>query len=69
MIVKIAPLGERVVEVNVEVGTTTGTALDIANVDENGRDVRLNNSEANLDSPITNEGSVITLAQRMKGGI
>ena len=69
MIVKIAPLGERVVEVNVEAGTTIEDALEIANVVENGRTIMLNNSPADVDTPITAENSIITLAQKMKGGI
>lgn len=69
MIVKIAPLGERVVEVNVETNTTIGDALDVADVMANGRDIRLNNTEATEDTMLTTEGSIITLAQRMKGGV
>jgi putative ubiquitin-RnfH superfamily antitoxin RatB of RatAB toxin-antitoxin module len=68
MIVKIAPLGERVVEVNVESGTTIGEALEIAGVNLNGRDVRINNAEATLDTTIEVEDAVITLANKMKGG-
>ena len=68
MLVKIAPLGERVVEVNVDANTTIGTTLEIAGVDDNERTIRLNNVDANLDTLITAEGSIITLAQKMKGG-
>ncbi len=68
MIVKIAPLGERVVEVNIEANTTIGQALNIAGVVVNERSIRLNNTEANEDTLITLEGSIITLANKMKGG-
>ena len=67
MIVKIAPLGERVVEVNVE-GGTIGEALEIAGVNVNGRSIRLNNAEVDEDTVITAEGSIITLVNKMKGG-
>lgn len=67
MIVKIAPLGERVVEVNVE-GGTVGGALDIAGVVVNGRSIRLNNVEVDENATITTENSIITLVQKMKGG-
>jgi hypothetical protein len=68
MVVKVAPLGERVVEVNVEVNTTIGQALSIAGVVVNERSIRLNNNEADEHTPITAEGSIITLANKMKGG-
>lgn len=68
MIVKIAPLGERVVEVNVEPGTAVDAILDIARVDVNGRSIRLNNVEVEDSSSVTAEGSIITLVQKMKGG-
>ena len=69
MIVKIAPLGERVVEVNVEQGTTIVQALSIAGVLDNGRSIKLNNVDADLDTGIATDASVITLAQKMKGGM
>lgn len=68
MLVKIAPLGERVVEVNVEQGTTVAQALEIAGILENGRSIRVNNVEADSNTSIVSEGSIITLAQKMKGG-
>lgn len=67
MIVKIAPLGERVVEVNVE-NSSVGQALEIAGVDVNGRSIRLNNVEVDEGTMITAEGSIITLVNKMKGG-
>ena len=68
MIVKIAPLGERVVEVNVEQGASVGIALEIAGVEVNGRSIRINNVEVGEDASITAEGSIITLVNKMKGG-
>jgi len=68
MIVKIAPLGEKVVEVNVEVGTSIGEVLTIADIDVNGRSIRLNNTEVDENSVIDTEGGIITLVNKMKGG-
>lgn len=68
MLVKIAPLGERVVEVNVADGTSIGDALRVADICINGRSIRINNAEADEDTPIQAENSVITLASKMKGG-
>lgn len=68
MIVKIAPIGERVVEVNVDEGTSVTTALDIAGVSVNGRSIRLNNVEVDGGESISQEGSIITLVNKMKGG-
>ena len=68
MLVKIAPLGERVAEVNVTDGTTIGEALRIAGVSVNERDIKLDNSAATLEDKLYSEGSVIVLAPKMKGG-
>lgn len=68
MIVKIAPLGERVVEVNIEEGQTVADALSIAGVNVNGRSIRLNNTEVEESGAITAENSIITLVNKMKGG-
>ena len=68
MLVKIAPLGEKVTEVSVNDTTTVGDALAIANVDVNGRSIRLNNIKADESTVISTENSVITLALKMKGG-
>lgn len=68
MIVKVAPLGERVVEVNVESGTLVSQILEIADVATDNRTIRVNNVDANLDTPVTAENAIITLAARMKGG-
>ena len=68
MLIKIAPLGERVIEVNVENGTHIGEALRVADISVNGRTIRINNAEADEDTPIEAENSIITLATKMKGG-
>ena len=66
MIVKIAPIGERVVEVNVESGTCVAEALEIAGVLVNGRTISLNNATANETTPIKEENSILALAGKMK---
>lgn len=68
MIVKVAPLGERVVEVNVESGSSVSQILSIAGVIENGRSITVNNVPADMDTTVTQEGAIVVLAQRMKGG-
>ena len=68
MLVKVAPIGERVTEVNVEAGSTVGNAISIAGVDVNGRNILLNNATADSNTAITTEGSIIALAGQMKGG-
>ena len=68
MIVKVAPLGERVQEVNVVSGSTVEQILAIADVLDNERSIAVNNAPATLDTPVTVEGAIITLAQAMKGG-
>lgn len=68
MIVKVAPMGETVVEVNVELNSTVSQILDTANIDDNGRSITVNNTPANLDTEVTQEGAVISLANKAKGG-
>jgi len=68
MLVKVAPMGEQVVEVNVEAGSAVEQILDTAGVDDNGRAVTVNNVSANLDTTVTAENAVISLANKSKGG-
>jgi phage terminase large subunit-like protein len=68
MIVKIAPLGEVVVEVNVASGTTVAECLRVADVDLNGRTITVNDSDATESTPIQQDGSIVALISKMKGG-
>ena len=68
MLVKVAPIGERVAEVNVEEGSTVSNILSIAGVQENGRTITVNNASATLDTTVTAEGAIVALAGKMKGG-
>jgi len=68
MIVKVAPMGEQVTEVNAEVGATVSQILDIAEVDHNDRAITVNNAPATLSTPVTQDNAVISLANKMKGG-
>ena len=68
MLVKVAPMGEQVVEVNVEVNSTVSQILDIADVDHNDRAITVNGVSATLQTQVANDGAVISLANKMKGG-
>ncbi len=68
MLVKVAPMGEQVVEVNVESGSTVDQILNVAEVDENGRSITVNNTPADLTTTVTAENAVISLANKSKGG-
>lgn len=69
MLVKVAPMGEQVVEVNVESGSTVSDILRIADVDHNDRAISVNGDSATLSTAVTTENSVISLASKMKGGM
>lgn len=69
MIVKVAPMGETVTEVNAESNSTVSQILDIAGIDDNGRSITVNNTPANLDTHVTADNAVISLANKMKGGL
>jgi len=68
MIVKIAPMGEQVVEVNVETNATVQRCIDVAQVDDNGRSITVDNVPATLDTVVTRDGAIVSLANKMKGG-
>ena len=68
VMVKVAPMGEVVTEVNVETGTTVEQVLELAGVEEDGRSITLNNVPATGNTTIS-EGGVISLANKMKGGV
>jgi hypothetical protein len=68
MIIKVAPLGERVSEISVATNTTVQEALRIAHVELNGRTITVNDSDATLSTPLTQDGSIIALVNKMKGG-
>lgn len=68
MIVKVAPMGEQVVEVNVELNSTVCQILEVAEVDHNDRAITVNNTPAQLSTQVSTEGAVISLANKMKGG-
>jgi putative ubiquitin-RnfH superfamily antitoxin RatB of RatAB toxin-antitoxin module len=68
MIVKVAPIGETVTEVNVESGTTVSEILDIAGILENGRSITVDNVPASLNTSVYTENAIISLANKMKGG-
>ena len=68
MLVKVAPIGERVVEVNVESGSTVQSILDIAGVDVNGRRITVNSQPAEESTLVSTENAIIALAGAMKGG-
>lgn len=67
VMIKVAPMGEVVTEVNVEAGSTVGQILDLAGVEVNGRAITVNNVPATENTEVS-EGAVISLANKMKGG-
>lgn len=69
MLVKVAPMGEKVVEVSLEDNTTIGDAIRMSGVLVNGRTIMLNNQPVDESTVIPNcNDNVISLANKMKGG-
>jgi putative ubiquitin-RnfH superfamily antitoxin RatB of RatAB toxin-antitoxin module len=68
MLVKVAPMGETVTEVNVEPGTTVSEILAIAGISDNGRSITVNNTPADAYTTVVGENSIVSLANKMKGG-
>lgn len=69
IIVKVAPAGERVIEVSVEKGATVAEVLSIAGISDNGRDIFVNNKKADISSTISKSGTIVALATKQKGGL
>lgn len=69
MLVKVAPMGEQVVEVNVDTNSTVAKILEVADVDHEDRAITVNNESATLDTQVSQDNAVISLANKMKGGM
>jgi len=68
IIVKVAPIGERVIEVSCASGATVEQILDIADVSLNGRSITVNDAAAQLSTPVTAQNAIVALITKMKGG-
>ena len=65
MIVKVAPIGEKVIEVNVENGTTVENILSVADISHNERRITVNSVPAELSTAVAQEGAVIVFARAL----
>jgi len=66
--VRILQLGRKVIDYEATGGATLGAALEGAGVAAaQGMDLRINSQPATLDTPL-NEGDVVTVIPRIKGG-
>ena len=65
--VKVARLGNAVVEVALGVGSSVQDALDAAELYLDGEDVRINSRSASLTDEVAN-GDIVTLVPKVKGG-
>lgn len=67
LLVKVAKLGARVVELYVPDGTTVGQAIVQAEFDAEGFEVRVNGTPAR-DADELSDGAIVTLVPKIKGG-
>lgn len=67
MLVKVAPMGSEVHEYSLGEGGTVADALDAAEMDSDGRDIRVDSEPATLTTPLR-DGDVITLVNKVEGG-
>jgi len=67
MIVKVAPMGQEVKEYSLGEGAQVQNALDAADCETSGRDIRVNSEPASLTT-ILRDGDVITLVNKVQGG-
>jgi len=70
MLVKIAPMGGRVVEVNVEERSTVGQALSVAEISVGDREIKIGGRTVQESEVLQSNGGVptIILAPKVKGG-
>lgn len=66
--VKVAKLGSAVKEVALDSGATVADALNAADVDIEGAEIRVNGNPATEASAIKG-GDIITLVPKIKGGV
>jgi sulfur carrier protein ThiS len=67
LFVKVAQLGAQVREVSLKVDATVDDAIDAADVDVAGFEVRLNGAPAEGDE-VVRTGDIVTLVPQIKGG-
>lgn len=67
MLVKVAPYGERVVEVNVDENGTIADALRISSVSQNGRAIRVGGQSRSASDRVR-DGDIIVLANKVEAG-
>lgn len=65
-LVKVATIPGRPVEVVVENDATVQDAIDLAELDATGRDIRVDGNEASLEQQVGN-ATIITLGKKIKG--
>ena len=68
ILVKVARTGGQVVEVSLNGGRTVEDAIDAADIEYNSRDrIRVNGEPADLDDDLE-DGDIVTLSGKIKGG-
>jgi putative ubiquitin-RnfH superfamily antitoxin RatB of RatAB toxin-antitoxin module len=67
MLVKVAPVGSPVIEVALADGAKVSDAIEAADVDTEGRSIRVNSEASTLTSPVR-DGDIITLHEKIEGG-
>ena len=67
MLVKVAKLGTRVIEVALEENATVAAAMDAAAMDHAGYQIRRAGVQVEMSAPLA-DGNVLTMVPQVKGG-
>ena len=67
MLVKVAPIGSATIEVALAAGAKVSDAIEAADVDSEGKAIRLNSETASMTS-VVRDGDIITLHEKIEGG-
>ena len=66
-VLRVGKMPGRITEVVVEVGTSIKDVLEIAGLDANGFEIKVDGNPATLDTKVTEDTNLVILAQKVKG--
>jgi len=67
MLVKVAEMGAEVREFSLGAGASVTDALEAAEIESSGRDIRVNSEAATMTTELQ-DGDIVTLVNKVEGG-
>lgn len=66
-VIRVGKMPGKITEVVVQVGTKVSEVLELAELNSNGFDIKVNGQLSDLNATITNDTELIILSQQVKG--